>query len=630
MDLDALTFLSSSGLLSPLDVHFGRFIAGKHIPGGICAYAGMAGALAGRYTGMGNVCVDLKRLSGRLWPPDAAPSEGVRLPDFSVWRRRLLEGEAVGRPGERKPLILDSKGRLYLFRYWNYERRLAEAILGLAAEPVRVPDVDGLKEGLLRLFPSDGVEETDRQQVAAMCALTRRFCVITGGPGTGKTTTVAKILALFVERQPEIAAKIALAAPTGKAAARLKESLRWAVSGLDCRKEVVEAVPMEACTIHRLLGSRVGTPYFQHHKENPLSKQLVIVDEASMVDLPLMSKLIQALPEQGRLILLGDKDQLASVEAGALLGDICSDEATDCFSEGFERLCRSLTGRPLSGWVRREDQSGLCDGIVELTRNYRFSDAGGIAVVGELVKQGKGTKALQVLAEGKAPGVTWRPLPGPDVLGRALKELVSDVFEDYGERVRETCKLGVGEEGAIGLLQYLRRFRILSPVRQGPFGVVGLNRMVESILGEYGTTGSGPAPYPGKPIMVLRNDYHLKLFNGDVGVLLPNPSNPGELFAYFETPEGAIRSYPIASLPQWETVYAMTVHKSQGSEFDRVLLVLPDRRVEVLSRELIYTAVSRAKRSVEIWGTESVFQFAVARKVERGSGLADALGFESD
>jgi exodeoxyribonuclease V alpha subunit len=258
---------------------------------------------------------------------------------LKVWCKRLRESKVVGAPGQYKPLILDEGSRLYLFRYWDYQEKLLDLIRRRVSEDGQAVNATALKKGLERLFPGSHGGEIDWQKVAALTALMKRFCVISGGPGTGKTTTVAKILALLLEQGNSEKVRIALAAPTGKAAARLQETIKLAKEKLHCADTIKGAIPEEASTIHRLLGSIPGSPYFRHNGQDPLLVDVVVVDEASMVDMALMSKLVQALPSQSRLVLLGDKDQLASVEAGAVLGDICDTGQVHNFSNLF---CKRL------------------------------------------------------------------------------------------------------------------------------------------------------------------------------------------------------------------------------------------------------------------------------------------------
>ncbi|MCP4106798.1 MAG: exodeoxyribonuclease V subunit alpha [Desulfobacteraceae bacterium] len=614
-----------SGIFSYLDIHFAGFIAD------IAKTANesdvfLAAALVSNYNRQGHICLDLSDVGGKpltdLKNSDtriANPETRIACPELNTWRRRLEKSSVVGAPGEYKPLILDHKLRLYLYRYWEYQEKLAYLIKKRIHE--KETDIEhGLPEQRLeRLFPSAPNEEIDWQKMAAYTALTRKFCVISGGPGTGKTTTVAKIMALLIE-QAEKKPRIALAAPTGKAAARLQEAIiRTKKNALpDCPDIIKEAIPEQASTIHRLLGSIPDSPYFRHNSENSLSADVVIVDEASMVDMALMSKLIQAIPIHARLILLGDKDQLASVEAGAVLGDICG--------TGIERYVR-LTERIASDQLslfnseqQAEDSSHetfktVRKCIVQLYRSYRFGGDSGIGEVSRSVNKGNADKGITLLKDGKYEDIQWKELPKPNHLLQYIKETVIRGFEDYLKNSGDPSEI----------FDKFDRFRILCAIRQGPYGVSALNRLAEQILRDKNLINPDKTWYAGRPVMITRNDYNLRLFNGDVGIALPDPDAENDIRVFFRNADGTPRKFHPFRLPEHETVYAMTVHKSQGSEFDKVLLLLPDRDSPVLTRELVYTGITRAMNSVEIWGVESVFRTAVLRRINRSSGLRDAL-----
>ena len=584
--------------LNDIDRQFASFIcrqAGSEDP-----HLRAAAALLSRGVVAGDVCLDL---SGALKDGDAA-SFGVA-GGLAAWVQRLSTFSVVGAPGEFKPLILDSANRLYLHRYWRYEQELAEAILkrGQAAEF----DPELLKQGLSRLFPAQS-EETDWQRVAAIAAVSRRFCVISGGPGTGKTSTVVKVLALLLEQQGGESCRIALAAPTGKAAARLKESI---MGGVQCADEVRALIPEDVSTLHRLLGYLKGSCSFRHNRENPLPYDIVIVDEASMVSLPLMAKLVDALRHDTRLILLGDRDQLASVEAGAVLGDICNTGGSEGFSPPFAALAAEVAGDRLPV---RESASPLADAVVLLRRSYRFSSASGIGRVGALVNAGDGAAALAALTGGKFPDISLAQTPEGSALGEALAERIVSGFGAY---LKEKCPEDAFAE--------FGRFRILCAMRSGPYGVEAVNRLVRERLAKAGLIHPAGRWYAGEPVLITCNDYNLGLFNGDVGLILPDPESGSELRAFFPSGTGGMRKVLPLRLPEHESAFAMTVHKSQGSEFDRVLLILPDRDAPLLTRELIYTAITRAKQSVEVMGNHDLFQTAVERRIIRRSGLRERL-----
>ena len=628
-----LTRLYDSGILSDLDMHFASFIgrlAGTYVPELL-----LAAAIVSSYTRQGHICLDLSRLEGKQLLEGEDGRDPVVCPKLGAWLKKLRESPVVGKPGEYKPLILDDRSGLYLYRYWDYQQELANLIRRRVSDGEENIDETLLKEGLERLFGTGKTEEPDWQKVAAFTSVVKRFCVISGGPGTGKTTTVAKILVLIVEQASPVRdlpdnnrsgilrskvsngassrkLRIALAAPTGKAAARLQEAIKCAKG--EVNESIKEAIPEEASTIHRLLGSIPESPYFRHNAQNRLPVDVVVVDEASMVDLALMSKLIQALPPQARMILLGDKDQLASVEAGAVLGDICDTGNVHNFSRRFCESVKKVTGYEIRTQLNGEAELGIQDCIVQLQKSFRFGSDSGIGAVSRAVNAGDDDLAVTLLREGKYGDIKWRDLPQSTGLPLAIKDMVVREFADY---------LQAGDVWEV--FQLFDRFRILCALRKGPYGVINLNALVEQILTQEGLVDPGKSWYPGRPILITSNDYNLRLFNGDVGIVLPDCAANNDLRAFFPAADGTVRKFHPLRLPEHETVYAMTVHKSQGSEFDRVLLLLPDKDFPLLTRELAYTGITRAKEGVEIWGNEDVFRAAVCRRIERMSGLRDAL-----
>lgn len=594
--------------LTYIDRHFADFIcreAGKPSPA-----LRLVASLASNAVGDGNICLDLAGIAGRDVRVDG---DNHALPSLGEVRGYLQGLPVVGRPGEFRPLVLDDADRLYLYRYWNYERDLAEVILHKAASTIDGIDETVIADGLRRLFPGSG-GETDWQKVAALAAVRKRFTVISGGPGTGKTSTVVKILALLLEQAGETPLRFALAAPTGKAAARLKESIRLMKEKLDCGDDVKARIPDEVTTIHRLLGAVGNSIRFRHSRENPLPHDAVIVDEASMVSLPLMAKLATALKPEARLILLGDRDQLASVEAGAVLGDICGGSRLEPFSGEFSAFAAKVAGETVPAGAGKKSLPPLADSLVVLKKNYRFGEASGIGEVSRAVNAGDWVQSVSLLGEGAGKDISMRSLPKAADL---IKSLSGEVIEGYGRYLAAETP---GEA-----LAAFDTFRILCAVRQGMHGVAGINRLVEEILAEKGLIEPRNRWYTGRPVMVTANDYGLKLFNGDVGLVLPDPELEGETRVFFPATDGGVRSFSPIRLPAHETVYAMTVHKSQGSEFERVLLMLQESDSQVLSRELVYTGITRAKAYVDIWGSEEVFRTAVSRQIQRTSGLRDAL-----
>jgi exodeoxyribonuclease V alpha subunit len=577
--LQHIQHLHQQDVLSSLDVHLAQYL--QNLAKVESEYFLLAAVLTSYFTTQGHICIDLQRLASCSFPfehdTDIQP---IQCPDLKTWQQALSTHPMVGQPDDFKPLILNNN-LLYLYRYWQYEQQLGQNILQRIAKVHSEIDKTTLNTRLETLFPSQN--EIDWQKIAAKTAVLKNFCIISGGPGTGKTTTVVKILLLLLQENPKL--RIALAAPTGKAAARLQQAIQNSIATLHFPAELLAAIPQETYTIHRLLGTMPKSPYFRSHAQNPLAYDVVIVDEASMVDLALMAKLADAIPLTARWLLLGDKDQLASVEAGSVLGDICTDLKTE---------------------------ATITQHIVLLEKSYRFDAKSGIGVLANHLKLGQAQQALDVLRHGNFNNITWKNIATPNQLLTQLTPVVTQHFAAY-------LQAKTPEQA----LDYFEQFRVLCALRRGAYGVENVNRVIEQILINQQQIQSGYRWYHGRPIMIIRNDYTLKLFNGDIGIILWNQD--GELMAYFRYPDGEIRSLYPHRLPEHETVYAMTIHKSQGSEFDKVLMLLPDRASQVLNRELIYTGITRAKQSVSIWGDEQVFLQAAGQKVERQSGLMNIL-----
>lgn len=595
--------LLDEGVLGPLDVHFARFLAG------IAPCSGeikLLFALVSSSAASGHICLHLEDIH-QLFPLDKHGAQDV-LTDIGQVCGELLENRAAGAPGEYKPIILDGT-RLYLYRYWDYERNVVINLKERAKGSREDLTPGWLKERLDQYFPGgNGEGDVDWQKVAAVMAVMNNFSIISGGPGTGKTTTVAKVLALLIEQSPLRKPKIALAAPTGKAAARLQEAIREVRETLTCPPAVKELIPEETHTIHRLLGTIRGSPYFRYNKDNTLPADVVIIDEASMIDIALLSKLLDALDKETKLILLGDKDQLASVEPGAVLGDICNAGDPLQFSEAFARLIGDISGIQIPAGFIDSSIPQVQNHIVHLRRSYRYRDDSGIGALSRAVNDGDGDRALKTLKHDQSMTLSYMELPDRKKLKDVIRENIPERFIHF---------VDAGDlEGAFSAFE---SFRILSALREGPYGVYALNRLIEEVLEEKGLISLDELWYKGKPIMVTMNDYTLKLFNGDIGITAQD--DKGSLMVFFKGSNGAFRAFPPARLPEHESVYAMTVHKSQGSEFDGILFVLLDSDSPILTRELVYTAITRAKNHITIMAHEDTLKKAVLRRVSRKSGL---------
>jgi exodeoxyribonuclease V alpha subunit len=603
MDIDP----SASALLplaaSPLARQFAAYLC--RLDGEPDPAVAWAARLACEAVAEGRVCLRLADHAGaRVRFEEGA--EPVELPPLDAWLERLGRSRLVSRPGGFAPLILDAGHRLYLARYWSYEKKLAERLLSLAQSPAAGVDLPRLRADLDRLF-AHNVQVPDRQKLAAAVAALRRFCVISGGPGTGKTSTVVRILAALQSQAGPKPLRIALSAPTGKAAARMQEAIRQQKAKLDWPADSLAAIPDAACTLHRLLGARPGSVYFRHHRGNPLPLDVAVVDEASMIDLALMAKLADALPGHARLILLGDKDQLAAVEAGSVFGDLCYSAG---YGPEFAELLAAASGSAVDGVLFAPPLSNC---VAMLTHSHRFRPDSGIGALAKLVNEGRARPALDLLTKGGFADLAFERERGRQ--SADLAERMEEGYRDYFAAVDAGAEPGE-------TLRVFDRFRVLTAHREGERGARGVNRQFEERLRERRRIWPGTRWYAGRPVIVTRNDYDLRLFNGDIGVAL---FLEGELRVYFEDADGRLRGFAPGRLPEHETVYAMTVHKSQGSEFDEVLLLLPEAESPVLDRPLVYTAVTRARRKAEIRGAPAVLEAAIKRPPARSSGLGERL-----
>ncbi|PIE83694.1 MAG: exodeoxyribonuclease V subunit alpha [Candidatus Contendobacter odensis] len=605
--------MHKQGVLTDLDWHFARFI--ERLAGGQSPGLALAAALASRATGRGDICVNLRQWAGRIHAGNSDTEALIPIPSISEWLNELHASPVVGRPGERQPLVLDQRGRLYLYRYWQYEQQIADDLLSRANSVPDTVDEVRLRSDLQRLFPRPSqLEGADWQKVAAVVAMLKRLCVISGGPGTGKTSTVLRILALLTSQSGKRPLRIALTAPTGKAAARLQESIRAAKPDLGLTPEQLAQIPDEASTLHRLLGSRPNSVSFYHNRGNPLLLDVLVIDELSMVGLALMARTLEALPGNARLILLGDKDQLASVEAGAVLGEICIGGGR--FSPDYQMKLVDLTGENLP--PAKPSISPLADTIVLLRHSFRFGVHSGISALARAVNSGKATEATALLTEAKYEDIGWHNILGAADLSALLSEAITVGFLPYFQAVQASAD-------PVAIFKVFSRFRVLCALRKGALGVKALNRLCEAIFYRRGLMNTRQSWYLGRPVMIVRNDYNLCLFNGDIGITLPDTDNPGQMKVFFIDHNGMLRGIAPARLPEHETVYAMTIHKSQGSEFDHVLVIMPDEAPRMLSRELVYTALTRAKRHAVFYSTPTVFSSAVKRRLRRSSGLRDRL-----
>ena len=628
----ALAAIEQAEAAAPIDLALARLLAGLDWEHGLAEgrapdpdralTLALTGALVSRARRDGHAAVSIEAHAGRAFPEDdhvrhswgALPS----LPDAPGWRHHLAASPVAGGPDEAVPLVVDGD-RLAFRRFADAEGRVAGSVAARAVaarvqpEPTRAggtPPHDrqphtaspAAREAFPRLFPPREDGTLDLQALAAASALHQRVLLVAGGPGTGKTYTAARLLALVLAERP--AARIALAAPTGKAATRLAESIAKTLPGLP--DDLAAPVPTEATTLHRLLGAhpeRAGT-YFNARR--PLPHDLVLVDEGSMIDLPLFDGLLAALRPEARLVVLGDPDQLAPVEAGTPFADLCA-EGEGPAPPALAAFCAHLG---LADVPASPDAPPLSASVVRLTESRRFGPDSGIGALAEAVRQSDGAGVLGALAD-EARG---------DVA----------LHEDAREAIRWALPFArevVGAQTPADALAALARFQILAAVRRGPRGVEGLNEAVEEALRREGRVRWNPYAEPfyrGRPVLVTVNDPETRLTNGDVGVLWESAA--GRL-AVFPGKDGP-REVPIARLPAHQPAWALTIHKSQGSEFEHVGAVLPEpgtRGASLLTRELLYTATTRARQSVVLFGAKDQVEAASQTRQRRLGGLAEKL-----
>jgi exodeoxyribonuclease V alpha subunit len=595
----------------------------------------LATALASLAIGEGHAAFDPAQ-------PQLLVDDGRDWPAAGAWREALAQSAWVATPAvdaiadASRPLVLEH-GLLYLRRYREYERRLAAGLQRLARQTVVTGDLAALAPLFLQLFPQardHGAPGDGGQARAAALALVQSLLLITGGPGTGKTTTIARLLVLLTAQLRNLddatPPRVALAAPTGRAAERMAQSLREAVvqlraAGID--PSLCDVLPHEARTLHRLLGSMGDSPRFRHDRDNPLPFDVIVVDEASMVDLPLMCKLVEAVPAGAQLILLGDRDQLPSIEAGDVLAAIVDAAGEDDalppkLATTLAPLLGALppsrvtaTSAPgpqlqlalsfeAPGQIAADAPPPLLHGCrVQLRRGYRQSDTLELAPLAQAARSGDAGQALALLREGRLGGVHFHE-GMTDVLAGPTRGALLTPW-------RELASLADPAQA----LQHATRQRVLTALRAGAQGAVQLNARIEEAL----AGAQRDAYFHGRLLLVTENSYRHGLFNGDIGVCLRDEA--GALVAWFGGADG-VRGFHPAALPAHAGAFAMTVHKAQGSEYDTVWLQLPRQDARTLSRELVYTALTRARRNVHLCGSDGVLRAALSRHAQRVSGLA--------
>lgn len=629
-----LARLSETGELRRLSYAFARFVAslGTAPPALV-----LATSVLSELEGQGHSCLLLSDLAagpaGLLgWEDEQwkhlARAAGPLPKNAQGWAQSLSGCQQVWDVSAfdyDQPLVLDGD-RLYLRRYWRDEMLVAQAVRERATRKREV-DQEAVRGWLDMLFASQhNVQGPDWQKLACAIALRGSVAIITGGPGTGKTYTVARLLALLFATAPEAGSqRIALAAPTGKAAARLKQSIDKALNEL--ADKVGSTLPLReltlrmgaARTLHSLLGARPDTRAFAHHRGNPLDVDVLIVDEASMVHLEMMASLLDALPPSATLILLGDKDQLASVEAGAVLGDLCHNAGAGGYTDATCDYVLAASGEELPDEFLG-DAGALAQQTVMLRHSRRFG--GPIGQLALAVNAGDAVRAEAVLRAGTADGSGVRWIENAQQ--QHVLQLAQSGYGSYLDVLNTGHKAGLNtnhEEWVRQVLQRFESFRILCAVRDGEWGVAGLNDAVARRLAQAGLLRPNGEWYVGRPVMVTRNDYATNVYNGDIGLTLPDPARPSALRVYFLEGD-TVRSVLATRLRNVETAFAMTVHKSQGSEFRHTVLALPRERGAVLTRELVYTGITRASEMFTLVSPPgAVLLEAIAQRTHRTSGL---------
>lgn len=649
----------------------------------------LAAALASHQSGHGHVCLDLQHCltepdralslppEHALHTPDISPSSVLSLISLDQWlsaiaHKTITEIRTTGENARKEksasedsdssPLILTqspaASPMLYLRRFWQYEQQISNAIYHRLKHPAHV-DEQVLRGILDKLFPDQGQALTgdnsqpppgncNWQKIACALAARSRFAIITGGPGTGKTTTVVRLLKVLDElNNSNQALRIRLAAPTGKAAVRLSES----IAAQRAQIAQNENIPNEVTTVHRLLGPMPGSRFFRHNTGNPLPADVVVVDEASMVDVELMAQLMDALAPNTRLILLGDKDQLASVEAGAVLGSLCSRADQAHYRPEIAEWLQQVCGQTVPGGMIDANGQALDQAVTMLRYSHRFGDIPGIGILAQAVN--RNDDELITLFDGRHAELKHLTLKSTH--DSVFGALVRDSHHGYGYYLKKISQTPVLrntpdnnhdatalDKWAADILSAFGKFQLLAALRKGEFGVEELNQRIETVLRNAGMLPTSDTPnqlqthlqtpdwYVGRPVMLTRNDYGLRLMNGDIGITLPYPDTSGKghrlrvAFADARQVNG-IRWILPSRLQHVETVFAMTVHKSQGSEFSHTALILPPHDNPILTRELLYTAITRASACFTLLSSNvDVIHAAAGRRVFRVSGLSVA------
>lgn len=658
--LDLLAQWTTRGWLRDIDQALVRFLAAEtpDMPPALM----LAAALVSHQLGRGHVCLDLDITIQDPYMALSLPPEQEGLPEeesillpkdllanvtTADWIAAIRHPALTGDGSTITPLVLNGH-RLYLYRYWRYEREIEAAITSRLARTVEIaaalPEED-FKATLAALFPPGNSSQTDWQKIA--CALSARsaFSIITGGPGTGKTTTVVRLLALLqsMAKSQERPLEIRLAAPTGKAAARLKESIAGAINSLPPFVQddatLKASIPTEVTTLHRLLGTKPDSRAFRHDARNPLPLDVLVIDEGSMISLDMMAAVLQALRDDARLVLLGDKDQLASVEAGSVLGELCRRAAAGHFLPDTIRWAQAVTGEKIDDTLADTAGLALDQHIVMLRESRRFHANSGIGKLAWAINAGDTVGIASVWQQGYADLSQVHIASADDARLSALllgnKNEEKQGYAAYLEIIRDERPAADAGRPAFDawahkVLDTHGRFQLLSVLRKGAYGVDGLNERTERLLAKHQLIRPEGIWYAGRPVIVTQNNYALDLSNGDIGITLPWPVQDKDSGQYawvlrvaFPDGKGGIRWILPSRLQSTQTVFSLTVHKSQGSEFEHCALLLPPELNPIMTRELIYTGITRGKKwfSLVTTGKPGIAEAAAQRTVQRSGGL---------
>ncbi len=599
---EAIVILAKKGFIADIALHFADFICTRsNAQNNEALYT--AATLTSHVTSTNKfICLPMEKYAGKALKecisdiPEEEQAGDVKLPELIQWRTAIEASSSVGAPGETTFMILDTQNRLYLQKYRQYQQTIAEKIAERVKQKRDSEALNLIASRLINMFRKSN--DIDWQKVAAAMAIYNNFTVITGGPGTGKTYTIAKIISACHALYPE--RRIALAAPTGKAAARVKESLR---DELTDNTQLCDAV-----TLHSLLKINPRTHLSCYNQANPLDADIVIVDETSMIPFALMAKLLSAIAPSTSLVLVGDKDQLASVEAGAVLNDLCMITKTNVFSKKTAEILRknNIADIPETD-ISDHPYAGV---VCELRKNYRQKDAPEIAELSARIKVGDVEESLKILRR-KNTNAELKNLPEINTLHLPLIEYIEQHIAPL--YTSESCQQAY---------EMLLASLILCSHRVGPYGSESINKKIESLLQRKKIIHPLEIYYHCRPIMILTNAYDLKVYNGDVGLVWQKGDQKG---AFFKDSSGGMRCIPVSRLPMHTTAYAVTIHKSQGSEAQEVQLYLSDTGGTFITRELVYTGVTRAKKSVKIYANKEMLRQGIEKVTERPSGICDAI-----